>query len=271
MLHLLGLEWKKIRYYRTFQVLVVLFIIALPGIMMIPKTFSSLPDEIISKDMFYMFPNGWKFFGYVGNWLAFFFLGFLAVISATTEYANKTLRQNIITGLSRRQFFSAKLSFIIAISLAATLYYTFVCLLFGFTHTETIYMSKVFQEADLIPRFFLMCLGYTSFGLLVGLLIRRTGIALFLYLSYVMIIELILRYPIHMRFFTNRSIHFYPMNAIEDLVPIDIPPFNQLADEFMDENNFSFFLTPTEAVITSSFYIGLFLLGSYLLLEKRDL
>ncbi len=270
MLYLLGLEWKKVRYYRIFQVLVILFIVALPGIMLIPKTFTSVPSEIMSKDMFYMFPNGWKYIGYTGNWMAFFFIGFLAVISATSEYANKTLRQNIITGLTRKQFFLAKLYFILAISLAATLYYVLVGLIFGITHTETIYMSKVLQEADLIPRFFLMCMGYSSFGLFVGLLIRRTGISIFLYLIYIMILEAILRYPIHYNLFPNKSVHFYPMNAVEDLVPFDFP-FNEMANEFMEENDFSFFLTPTEAVITSSIYTALFLYGCYWLLKRRDL
>ena len=204
------------------------------------------------------------------NWLTFFFLGFLAVITVTSEFGNRTLRQNIITGLNRKQFFLGKFYFIIAVSLAATLYYTLNGLFFGYFHTETIYISKVLQEANLIPRYFLMCMAYMSFGLFVGILIRRTGIALFLYLAYVMFLEPIMRYAIHFKVVQNKSLHFYPMNAAEDLVPLHVPG-NEMAESFAKSNDFSIFLTPMEAVITSGVYTGIFLFASYLLLKTRDL
>ena len=270
MMNLLQLEWKKMKEYRIFQVLTALYIIALPGLMLIPKTFDKLPEEFISQDAFYMFPDVWKYFAYAGNWLTFFFLGFLAVICVTSEFGNRTLRQNIITGMSRKKFFMGKLYFILAISLAATLYYVLNGLLFGYFHTETIYLSKVLQEADLIPRYFLMCMAYMSFGLFVGILIRRTGIALFLYLAYVMFLEPILRYAVHFKIIQNKSLHFYPMNAAEDLAPIYLP-VNDMAESFAKSNDFSIFLTPMEAVITSCIYTSIFIFASYLLIKARDL
>lgn len=268
MLYLLQLEWKKVKNYSTFQILTGLYLVLLPSLLMVGKNFNHLPPELGSNQVFFMFPTVWQYLGYIGNWLAFFFLGFLSVLSVTSEFKNRTLRQNIITGLSRKQVFLAKASFIIALSLMATIYYAICALAIGFFHTETIYMSKVTQEMDLVGRYFLMCLGYTSFGMLLGLLLRRTGLTLFLYLAYVMFIELILRWMVHMNIVSNKSMHFYPMNSVEDLVPI---PISDMAKSFMSENNFDFFLSPTEAVISSCVYISLFLGICYYFLMRKDL
>ncbi len=268
MLYLLQLEWKKFRQLTIFRVLAILYIVLLPAVFFLSKVVPKPPEEIVSFQSFFMFPNVWIFLGYVGNWLAFFFLGFIGVVCITNEYTHKTLRQNIITGLTRQEFFLSKLILLLTVSAAATLYYTLLCGLIGITHTDTIYMSKVMQNINYVPRYFLMCMGYMTFALLVGLLLKRTGFALFFYLLYVMAIEAVLRYGIHMKFFKNKSIHFYPMNAVEDLVPI---PFAEQADDFLDDNNFSMLLSPTEATITTIIYTSIFLFICYKLLQKRDL
>ncbi len=269
MLHLLTLEWKKVRKNSTFRVLFVLYLILLPSLFLVGKRLPDLPDEIPSADVFYMFPTVWEYLAYAGNWLVFFFLGFLAVLSVTVEYNNKTLRQNVITGLTRTEIFKAKLSYIIALSFVATAYYFIVAIVIGFFNTETIYWVKIWQEWEMIPRYFLMCLGYTSFALLLGLLIKRTGIALFLYLSYVMFIEVVLRWAVHRNLFDHKSMHFYPMNAIEDLTPF---PLLKTAKNFGgNDMKFEILLSPSEAVGTVIVYTALFLFCSYGLLRRSSL
>ncbi|MBR9919324.1 MAG: ABC transporter permease subunit [Bacteroidetes bacterium] len=268
MLKLLNLEWQKQRKHRIFHVLIGMYVLLLPTTILPVKSIPELPPPINSPDALFQFPTVFTYIGYAGNWLSFFFLGFFAVLLATQEYSYRTMRQNIITGLSRNELFKSKISFLITLCLGATLYYFLVCLFYGFTHTDNYYLSTITKNIDYIPRYFLMCLGYSSFGFLIGLLIRRTGIALFLYLAYVMFIELILRWLIHMKIFANKSMHFYPMNAIEDLAPV---PFAEVAETFRDENGFGFFLTPTEAMIASSIYIVLFIFFAQRLMLKRDL
>ncbi len=270
MLYLFKLEWLKQRKFIIFRVMVLFYLIALPAILLMGKSIdfgTDPPPFLPSTDVFYIFPTVWIWLGYIGNWLTFFFLGFLAVLMVTNEQNNRTLRQNIITGLSRKEYFWSKVLFIVFLSLCATLYFSLCALTFGFLHTETIYLSTVLKNADYIYRYFLMCLGYMSFGLLLGILIRRTGIALFLYITYIMVLESILRYT-QLYFFKNRSMHFYPMNAIEDLIPI---PFSKMAEGFMQQNGFNLFLSPTEAIIASSIYITLFLILAYQWLKRADL
>lgn len=267
MFHLLKLEWLKVKKYRVFQVMVIFYVILLPACLLITKTFKTIPEDIVSRESLYMFPTVWGYLGYIGNWLTFFFLGFLSVISVTAENSYRTFRQNIISGLSRNEYFIAKILFILTICLAATFYYAIIGLAIGLTNTETIYFSKIIQEADLIPRFFLMCFGYMSFGFFLGVVIKRTGIALFIYLIYIMFIEIVIR-GIHFYFFRNETMKFYPMNAIEDLVPI---PFSQIAEGFLRENEFSLFLEPVQAALVVCIYTAIFLYFAYRTIKYSDI
>jgi hypothetical protein len=272
MLHLLQLEWLKQKEFTIFRVMAILFLVALPSLLLIPKTFDisvdKMPPFLPTIDSLFQFPTVWVWLGYIGSWLTFFFMGFLGVLMVTNEYSNKTLRQNIITGLSRTEYFLSKLYFIVAVSICVTVYYVICCLIFGFTHTDTIYVNTVLKNADYIYRFFLMSLGYMSLGLLLGLLIKRTGIALFLYLAYVMIIEKIIRYAVHLQVFQHQSMKFYPVNAFSDLAPF---PYAEAATGFTRENGFDIFLTPTQAVVTAVVFIGIFLMLSYQRLKRGDL
>jgi len=267
MLHFLQLEFKKVNNYRPFQVMTILYLILLPTSLLVTK---SLPDEVgtfFGTQGFYTFPNVWKYLGYIGNWLGFFFLGFMGVLSITSEYGNKTLRQNIITGLSRKDYFVAKVTFILALSLLATAFYFLCGVIIGWIHADPFYFDVFTQELNYIPRFFLMSFGYMSLGLLFGTLIRRTGFAIFVFLAYGVFLEQILR-GIHLYYTESRTCLFYPINAMEDLTPI---PFPDMANDMIREMDFNPFMSPTESMITSSIFIGFFLFGTYQLLMKRDL
>ena len=271
-MYLLKLEWLKQKKFVIFKVMTILFLIGLPSMLLILKTINvpddALPPMVPTVDSLFQFPGVWVYLGYLGNWLTFFFMGFMGVLMVTNEYSNKTMRQNIITGLTRKEYYLSKLYFILSICLVATLYYTFWCLVFGFTHTDTIYLNTVMKNADYFYRFFLMSLGYLSIGFLIGMLVKRTGIALFLYLAYAMIVENILRYGVHLKIANHKSMQYYPINAFEDLAPI---PFSDMAEGFAEANEFSFFLSAPEAITCAMVYIGLFLFLGYRKLQKGDL
>jgi hypothetical protein len=269
MIHLLNLEWKKQRHYILFKVLVIAYAVLLPAVLMIGKKIEVPEDAPFNpQTVFYVFPSVWGWLGYVGNWLVFFVFGFLGVLLLTSEHSYRTLRQNVISGLHRHEFFLSKLYFIGVIAFLATLYYSLCALVIGMLHTETIYFSTIFKDWDLMPLYFLMGVGYMSFGLLVGALIKRTGIALFVFLAYSMFGEPVIRWALHLRFFAHKSMLFYPLNAMEDLCPL---PFAMQAKWFMEQNKFSLFLTPAEAVTASLVYTALFFWLTYRRLQNSDL
>lgn len=269
--YLLLLEWKKFKHFRTFKVMGILYLILLPLSIIVGKAFFSYveaPIDFIDVKSITRFPEVWNYLAYAGNWLCFLFLGFMGVLAITTEFANKTLRQNIINGVTRKEFFTAKLLLVISISLAATLYFALVGFSFGAINTYDLRWSKIISGTEQIGFYFLMCLGYMIFGMFLGVLLRRTGLALFLYIVYVIFLEPTIRWAAHGNIIFNKSLNFYPLNAIEDLSPV---PIFKIIDGMTKDNNFSFLLTKTEATITTLVYISLFLFVIYYRLKKSDL
>lgn len=271
MLHLLQLEWMKLRQYRLFIILVVIYMISMPGIF--ASAMNAEIDELSgTMKSIYMFPGVWQYLGYLGNWMTFFCFGFLGVTLVTMEYSNKTLRQNIMTGMSRKTFYWSKIYVMAAISFFATLYFVIIGLVYGFMNTDYIMTSRVMVGFELAPRYWLMCFGYMVFAFFLGLLIRRSGIAIFLYFSYVLFGELILRYLVHTKLFGfNNAMNYYPLNAMEDLVPVPLPIMFNGVLERANDMGYNFFLTPWQAIITSSIYIALFLGLGYWAFQRRDL
>ena len=100
--YLLKLEWLKIKNYMPFIVLTGMYVFLLPTVMSVGKSISFPKDFGI--DAYYMFPTIWQSLAYVGNWLSYFILGFLSVLTVTNEFSNRTLRQNIISSLTIHKY-----------------------------------------------------------------------------------------------------------------------------------------------------------------------
>lgn len=268
ILFLLKLEWLKVKMYRPFWVLSGAYL----AIMLFFAPFVNaitIPQEFLDVKSVLMFPNIWQNLSYWGNWTAFFTLGFLSVLSITNEFSNKTLRQSVISGLSRRDAFLSKVMFILTLSLAATLVFTVIALIIGAFTTETVYFSRVSEGFSWIFRYFLMCFGFSTFALLIGTLLRRSGVSLFLFLTWEFFIEPIIRYAIHMQYIAkNETMHYYPMKAFNNLIPI---PFPKAANRMLDNNNLPYLLNIQTDIIIAIIYIALMLYGIYALLQKRDL
>ena len=195
IIYLLKLEWLKLKSYKPFLVLAGMYFLLLPLVMSVGLNFN-LPKQLGSMQAYYMFPTVFQTLAYVGNWLSYFIMGFMAVLTLTNEFSNRTLRQNIISGISRTEFYLSKVYFLLFIAVVGTVYYALVALIYGVFNTETVYFSKITENIDFIPRFLLMSLTYMSFGFMLGIVLRRTGIALFLYFAYIMFIERIVRFLI---------------------------------------------------------------------------
>jgi len=272
MLHLLKLEWLKQKDYILFKILIIAYVVFLPAILMIGKKINIPANELpfdIQKVLFY-FPTVWEWLAYIGNWMVFFIFGFMAVLMITNEHSYRTLRQNVITGMQRSSWFWSKTIFIIAISLGASLYFALCSIVIGLVHGlgDSIYFSTVFKNSGITIRYFLMCMGYMGVGMLIGILVKRTGIALFAFLGYSFFLEPVLRWVVHMKLFSHESMNYYPMNIFEDLCPV---PMAKFTDGFAIENGFDMFVDPTLAMTLATGYILLFGWISYQRLRKTDL
>jgi ABC-2 type transport system permease protein len=266
--HLITLEWKKFHKNTVMILLMGLFTFLMPFAIFVMENYKSVPP-MPEKDTFFTFPGIWEYQGYSASWFSFLFLGFIGVLLITTEVGNRTLRQNIITGLTRMEYFLGKLYVILLISLYATLIYFVSTLLIGSFYPETFAMADFMNGHDWSTgRYFLLTFGYLSFGLFLGYILRKTGLAIFVYLSYIIFLEPLLRWAVHIKIFNNASMHYYPMNAMEDLMP---NPLFKFAENFTSMTDFNILLSYRDASIVAVISIALFLLIGLRSLLRRDI
>lgn len=195
MQQLLAIEWLKIKKYRTFWILTGFFLVLLPlwnyqvqsGMI---KLGGPQKGGINFLSTAYSFPGVW---GNVGFWGSIFvlFLSILIIILTTNEYNFKTNRQNVIDGWSRMQFFHAKVWFVVLLSVLATVYLFLMGLIFGVSNSGS--FMGAFDSIDQVLYFFLLCLDYLGFALFISIWIRRSGLAIGIFLLYSFILENILR------------------------------------------------------------------------------
>jgi ABC-type transport system involved in multi-copper enzyme maturation permease subunit len=269
IVQLIKLEWLKFHKNKLFIAALISYAVLLPGMMSVVLSIDQLPPPLPQPKSLFNTPDIWSYLGYTGNWIAYFVMGFLGLYMVSLEFSTKTLRQGIINGLSRKELWVGKVGFMVLLAIAATLYYMLSGFALGMLGTEPFEGSPVLGESYIILRYFIMILGYLTFGFMLGLLIRGIGIASMLYFMYVFFLEVMIRYLIHLKIFEHRSMIFYPMNALEDLTPFPVGGSGQMVNNM--NLGFELFMTPAEATITSLVYIGLFLFASFLLLTKKDL
>jgi len=158
-IRLLKLEFTKFKDHSLIIILFMLyFIISILGVM-IGKSFNSLPGGFIRPEAIYEFPLVWDVLGYIGSHTAFFFLGLSGVFMVVNEVTYKTFRQNIISGLTRKEYFLSKVLSIIVISAAAALLYGIVSSLYGIIHTKSWDFIDIWDNSYAMSRYFLMTLG----------------------------------------------------------------------------------------------------------------
>lgn len=189
MKELLSIEWLKLKRYRTFWVLTVLFLVLLPlinlSIIFGAFTFGGSGGlNLITAE--YSFPKVWDNMGHSASWLIQC-LAILVIIITCNEFSYRTNRQNIIDGLSKMQFYHSKVYLVVVLSLLATLYTFFNATLFGICSSGSFsgFGSTLLQAGY----FFICCLDYLGFGLFMGLWLRRSGLSIALFLVYAMFVE----------------------------------------------------------------------------------
>ena len=115
VISLLALEFAKFRKSSVIGLLTILYVIMMPTVIFVGKEFKNVPPPLPNNTIFFNFPTVWDYLGYAGNWLVFFFLGLISVFIVVNEVSYKTFRQNVITGLTRRKYFLAKVYSIVAL------------------------------------------------------------------------------------------------------------------------------------------------------------
>jgi hypothetical protein len=235
MKKLLQIEWMKVKSYRTFWVLMGLFVAAIVGINYITyrgnlELKKNIPmGEMLTGSPF-SFPQIWNTISWMSSWVLYF-PGFIIIFLVSNEYTFKTHRQNIIDGLSRKQFVITKLFVAFILSVICTILVFLSTVMFGFLSDSTF----TTEGLSVIGNFFICSWVYILFALLLAFLFRKAILAIGVFFVYGLIIDNILTFFI--RWSTSgKPIGNYvlPIDVADSLIP---HPFQRQTSGFMTGPN----------------------------------
>jgi len=278
MFRLIDIELHKLKNNRASRVLIVTYFILLTSIALIAAIkFDIGPVQFhLAEQGIFNFPYIWHFNTFIAAFFKFFLL--LVIVSMmANEYSNKTLKQNLIDGLSKKEFILSKFYTVVLFAFISTLFVFVVSLVLGLIYSDYNEFSIIFSDLDYLFAFFVKLLGFFSFGLFLGMLIKRSAFAVGAMMIW-FFAEIIGYNILKWNIFRDTDIaeyifQFAPLNAMWNLID---EPFsrlnavktiaNQIGEEFSNDYGVHWY----EIAIVLG-WTALFIYGSYYLLKIRDL
>ncbi len=221
MLHLLKIEWLKVKNYKAFWVFSILYSFAILGINYTGYYINELATQSMPQSQLllgtpYAFPKVWETVGWMSSWLLYF-PGILFIMLLTNEFNFKTHRQNIIDGWTRKQFISVKFVFAILFSLMATFFNFLVAILFGSLTTGS---SFSFAGIENIVYIFIQTVAYITFAMFLAVLFRRSGAAIAVFFLFGLIFEWLITALINFQMNLTPVGYFLPLQVTDVMLPI---------------------------------------------------
>lgn len=274
MIRLINLELQKLLQNRASKVLIFISFI-LPFTVLVLSSikinfFGFFTLELGELGIF-NFPLIWHITTFFAAQFKFFF-AIVVVSMIGNEYSNKTIKQNLIDGLSKKEFILSKFYTIVFFSLVATLLIGFASLIIGLYYSSYTEAHIVITGSEYLLAYFVKLVGFFSLCLFFGMLIKRSAFALaFLFILF--IVEWIIFGLITWKFnldIAEKIQNFFPLKSMHKL--IDQPFQRVIMTKFPDKAELAY----DYAVHWYEFAIvlgwtALFVFLSYRLLKNRDL
>ena len=225
MLQIAKTEWLKIKKYPAFWWVMGITALTYPGInYMFHAIYVSITEQKSTPGRVvralignpFSFPESWRTVAYFSS-IFVFIPAIVVIMLIANEFTYKTNRQNIIDGWSRRNFMTGKLITVVLMSILVTLLYSVVALIIGLTNTTDAVAGR-WSLVYYIGLFALQTFSQLSLAFLVGLLVRKSFIALAIFCFYFIIVEPIAVNLIKYKF--NSSLgEFLPLEISQKLLP----------------------------------------------------
>ncbi len=262
------LEYLKFRKYKPFWIILGLFVICFFALGLSIKSFIDYMIENKQGPFENFFLTGLPLFDFVDIWqnLAYitflfkFILAFVVIISVCQEYSLRTIRQNMIDGLSRREYLLSKLSLTVALSLFSGVLLLILGLILGMLYSPVKSPGFIIQSIGFVPAYAFECFCFLVFAMFLATLIRRTGFTIVLFTMYALVLEPITTVILKHEY--EVATWYFPMRAINNLIHI---PFGKyLFQEVQD------YVSGVDILIAGGWAL-IFLWLTYLLIRSRDL
>ncbi len=277
MKRLLQIELIKLWNNRASKILIYGYFILLTSIALIAAIkFDIGPIKFhLAEQGIFNFPYIWHFNTFVAALLKIF-LAIIIVSMMSNEYTYKTIKQNLIDGLSKKEFIASKFLTVVLFSLVSTVFVFVTSLILGSIYSDYTEIGIVFSDLRFLVAYFIKLLGFFSFCLFIGILVKRSAFALGFLILWQMF-EGFTRGMIRWKLFdgdtTDAIMGFFPLNAMFNVLK---EPFTRLsavqsvANQIGEEIALDYGTTLLDIAIVIA-WTAIFIWGSYAILKKRDL
>ena len=280
MLRLLSIEFHKLKYNRASKTLSIIYfglLLSIALVTTIKFEFGDFKLHLADQGIF-NFPYIWHFNTYMAAILKFFLL--LVIVSMVSdEYSYKTLKQNLIDGLSKKEFILSKFYTVIAFSLISTVFVFVISLILGLMYSDYNELSIILTDLEYLVAFFTKLVGFFSMGLFCGILVKRAAFAVGTMVVWFIgegIFKGYLLWGFGDLKNTSNTVEFIlqllPGEAISNLIK---QPFSRLGAVKTLANTMGKTFDKPEVELSAIFIVFvwtfIFIYLSYTLLKKRDL
>jgi ABC-2 type transport system permease protein len=279
MKRLLAIEFQKAWKNKASRVLTISYFVLLSFLALIASIkFDIFGIHIrIADQGIFNFPYIWHFNTYLAA-LAKLFLAVVVVSMISNEYSYGTLKQNLIDGLSKKEFLLSKFLTVTALSLASTIFIFFLSLILGLFFSSYNEVGIILTDLDYLLAYFVKLVGFFSFCLFLAILVKRSAFALgFLFVWFIfegLCQHLILPNIIGSTEISARIADFFPLESMANLIK---EPFSKFQAYKAIENQVNANATPKDysvhwyEISVVVIWTVFFFIMSFKLLQKRDL
>ena len=279
MKRLLSIELQKIWLSRSSRILSIAYFVILSFIALIASIkfdIGSFKLHIADQGIF-NFPYIWHFNTYIAAILKFF-LAIVIVSMMANEYSYGTLKQNLIDGMSKQEFVLSKFLTVVVFAAASTAFVFFMSLILGYSFSSYTELSIVFSDLEYLLAYFIKLLGFFTFCLFLGILVKRSAFAIgFLFVWN--IIEGITKGILNFKLFpegktADNIMQFFPLESMGNLI---VEPFSRLSvikniqTAIGGAGNGKDYSVHITSILIVFCWTAIFVFLSYKLLKKRDL
>jgi len=281
MFRLLQIEFHKLKHNRASIALTLVYFGLLTSVALIAAIkFDIGPVKFHLAEMgIFNFPYIWHLNSYLSGIFKFFLL--LVIVSMmANEYSHKTLKQNLIDGLSKKEFILSKFYTVLVFAGISTVFVGITSLVLGLFYSDYTDFSIVTSDLEYLLALFVKLVGFFSFGLFLGILIKRSAFAVGSMFVWFFCEKTFSGY-LYWTFsgeentseIVNKIMQFLPLESMSNVIKEPFTRFNavkSVAKRIGEDLSKDFSVHFSDILIVCA-WTAIFIYLSYALLKKRDL
>lgn len=278
MKRLLAIELQKIWKNRASKILTISYFVILSFIALIASIkFDIGTFKLHFAEMgIFNFPYIWHFNTYIASILKLF-LAIVIVSMMANEYSYGTLKQNLIDGMSKKEFILSKFLTVILFAFTSTVFVFVMSLILGYSFSSYTELGIVFSDIEYLLAYFVKLVGFFSFCLFLGILVKRSAFALGFLLIWFIVEKIsygIFKFEIFNR--SSKVDDFYAFMPLESMSNLIIEPFSRLSiikniQSAVGEKGIKDYDVHFTSILIVLLWTAIFIFLSYTIIKKRDL